>query len=357
MATVVPIMSGLPQASESMMTWETQGQIMMLFSVVIFFGQLFQVVVASAIAKSANDGKHVEMEDALKTFIFVLIPSLVGRVIAGAAWSFGRVESGDNKKGNRMVALFQTVKGNVLLLILSSISTFTTAILLGAFSPKWSVLYESRNVDSTNNVKLLVGSSIALGCVCALETLYSHGKFFVRSNISAAATTANATLISILMFLLAALFGASLGINAYLVWVIQDARKLSPASGYEAKATLLRAALDRAFVVAMLGMVANGVTAVLYLLKYFFKSFDTARLARMLKLTCSSVAVFAAAALYGGTLPKLSYIGTYESSGKLIYDENSNPLFKVTSFTAVNFFVLFGVVAIAHILAFARAQL
>jgi hypothetical protein len=357
MATIVPIPRGLATPPEPVMTWKTQGQIMMLFSIVIFFGQLFQLVVASAIAKSANDGQHVEMENALKTLILVLIPSLVGRVIAGAAWSFGRVQSGDEKKGSRMVALFETLWGNVLLLVLSAISTFTTAILIGAFSPKWSILYESRSVDTTNNVKFLVGSSIALGVVCGLEMLYSHGKYFVRSDVSAAASTVNATLISALMFVLAVLMLGSLGIGAYFVAILQSTRKLASAGGYEAKATLLRAALDRAFIVALLGLVANAATAVLYGLKGCVTWFDRAPLARIFKLTCSSLAVFAAAAVYGGCLPKLSYIGTYESSGKLIYGKSSNPLLMVSSLAAVNFFVLFAVVAIAHILAFARAKL
>jgi hypothetical protein len=359
MATVVPIQRGMPQPAEPMpmMEWQTQGKIMLLFSVVVFFGQLFQIVIASAIARSANDGLHAELEEALKVLILVLIPSLVGRVIAGAAWSFGRVQSGDEKKGDRMVALFQTLWGNVLLLVLSAVSTFTTAILIGAVSPKWSILYESRSVDTTNNIKLLVGSSIALGCVCALETLYSHGKYFVRSEISAVASNVNDTLIKSLILLLAILMIGSVGVGAYFVVAIDRARKLDYAIGYESKALLLLAALDRMFVVGILGLVANSFTVLLYALKGCIIWFDRSHLARIVKLSASSVAVFAAAAMYGGVLPKLSYLGTYEADGKTIYAKTSNPLFLVNSLAAVNFFVMFGVVAVAHIMAFARAKL
>ncbi len=359
MATIVPIQRGMPQPGEPMpiIEWKTQGRIMLLFSVVVFFGQLFQIVVASAIARAANDGLHTELEEALKVLILVLIPSLVGRVIAGAAWSFGRVQSGDDKKGDRMVALFQTLWGNVLLLVLSAVSTFTTAILIGSVSPKWSVLYESRSVDTTNNIKFLVGSSIALGCVCALETLYSHGKYFVRSEISAVASNVNDTLIKSLILLLALLMIGSVGIGAYFVYAINIARKLDYATAYESNALLLRAALDRMFSVGIIGLAANSLTVILYGLKGFFVWVDRSHLARIAKLSASSVAVFAAAAMYGGVLPKISYLGTYESDGKTIYSKSTNPLFLVNSLAAVNFFVMFGVVAIAHIMAFARAKL
>lgn len=357
MATIVPISGGGALRAEPVMTWRTQGMVMMLFSVVVFFGQLFSIVVASAVAKAANDGSHVAVEGALKAFILALIPSLVGRVVAGAAWAFGRIESSDEKKGSRTVALFETLWGNVVLLVLSAISTFTTAVLLGALSPKWSVLYESRTIDSTNNLKFLVGATIALAAVCAVEMLYSHGKFFVRSDISSVASTANATLISMLMFVLGVLMIASLGINAYYVFSVKAARDLTAVAAYAADGAVLKPALDRLLVVSALGLAANAATAVLYALKGCVKWFDTAILARIFKLTTSSVAIFTAAAAFGGTLPKLTYIGILEPKGKAIFDKSSNPLFMVTALSATNFAVLFGVVAIAHIMAFARAKL
>jgi hypothetical protein len=359
MATSVAIPKALSIPSpEPMMRWEVQGQIMTMFSVVVFFGQIFQLIIASAVAKAANDGQHVEMENALKVAILVLIPSLVGRVVAGAAWSFGRVQSSAEKKGSRMVALFETLWGNVLLLVLSAVSTFTTAILLGAFSPKWSVLYESRNVDSTNNVKFLVGSSIALSIVCALEMLYSHAKYFTRSaEPSAQAYQANGMLINTLIFVLAVLMIGSLGVSTYFVVIVQATRKLTYVASYAAKGAILRDSLDRMFTAAVFGLVMNAVTTLLYGLKGCVTWVDRAPLARIIKLTCSSAAVFTAAATYGGTLPKLSYLGTYEPDGKAIYDSSNNQLFMVTSLAAVNFFVLFGAVSVAHILAFARTKL
>jgi hypothetical protein len=339
------------------MKWETNGQIMFLFSVVIFFGQIFQIITASAIAKVANDGKHVDLENALKVLILVLIPSLVGRVIAGAAWAFGRTTSSDPKKGNRLVALFETLWGNVLLLVLSAVSTFTTAIVWGAVSPKWSILYESRYVDSTNNIKFLVGSTMAIAAVNALETLYSHGKYFTRVEGATPAPSANSSMIGIVMFMLAVLMVASIGINVYFVVAVNYAAKLTPVAAYAAQGVVLTAALKRLLIASTIGLGFNGFVFVLYALKGCVTWFDRAPLARIMKLASSTVAVFAAAATYGGTLDKLTYIGIYEKSGKQIYGRSNNVLLSVTALAAVNFFLLFAVVSVAHILAFARSKL
>lgn len=335
---------------------ERFGAVLLVFSVLIFGLHSIGVYQAFTLAALYNTPADQGIRDAVKYFGVILIPSLVGRVVSSLFWMYGRY------KGTPYHELYY---GKLVLLIVSSVSTYAGAISIGALTKNVSVIDEYQNIDI--NLPNLVRLAIITFIISVIELVYSHvrksagvakGNYGPPTQITYQQLPNALVIVAFVSILFVGLI--VLSVMEFITGGVLSGAKVSTALNPNTtrEANKLIQALKTAREISLVKMACAAFTLFVYAAKGYLKKIDERFSGKMLLLCATAAYWIVSTVQYGTVLPNVSILAVYElKAAELVVVSNSSST--ITSFiklVTASFWLQYVCIFVIHVIAFLRSR-
>jgi hypothetical protein len=312
--------------------------------------QAFQVLAVYALHNTVNDEPF---RNALFTLATLLVISCIGRVASCSMWLLGMW------KGKR---LFRFYGGKLALLLVTAVSTYASAVAMGAVIVDMTVIPKSRTDEK--NVDTLVVFIVATLMLVVLETMFSHGVQISREKNKVLPkiswkTMPHVVVVVIVIVCLFALQLVSMGLQTMSFSTMSKAAmqpELSTAQEYAAKE--LTRALKGGFIMSLFSLFSTFLLLLVYGTKALVHGVDKSQGGKVLLLIVTASVWLMSSLSYGCVLPGASILSIYEKRNDELLDTPGG-LYSVTAaiaLTSTSFWLQFVTVLAIHVASFLRVR-